>query len=253
MRELRIAHLYPKLLNLYGDMGNIITLKKRCEWRGINVTVDEIGISDDIKEHDLYFIGGGQDKQQQEVAQELFTHKDFLHKERDNGAVFLGICGGYQLFGHYYQPFEGEKLIGISLMDAYTIAGKKRFIGNVTVETDFLTPKTLVGFENHSGLTYLQGETKPLGRNIVGTEMFLLGIIGEATGIGARVLTELEINIKDARTIVENLIGFGNEYYDKEILFTERAKRVLETAWELAKKDKKTKIESGGYDADHKA
>jgi hypothetical protein len=168
MRELRIAHLYPKLLNLYGDMGNIITLKKRCEWRGINVILDEIGIGDDILEHDLYFIGGGQDKQQQEVAQELFLHKDFLHSERDKGVVFLGICGGYQLFGHYYQPFEGDKLVGISLMDAYTIAGKKRFIGNVTVETDFLSPKTLVGFENHSGLTFLQGETKPLGRNIVG-------------------------------------------------------------------------------------
>lgn len=87
-------------------------------------------------------------------------------------------------------------------------------------------------------------EARRLGRNIVGTEMFLLGIIGEATGIGAQVLSELEINIKEARNIVENLIGFGNEYYDKEIVFTERAKRVLETAWELAKKDKKTKIES---------
>ena len=87
-------------------------------------------------------------------------------------------------------------------------------------------------------------EARRLGRNIVGTEMFLLGIIGEATGIGGRVLAELEISIKDARTIVENLIGFGDEYYDKEIVFTERAKRVLETAWELAKKDKKQKIES---------
>lgn len=87
-------------------------------------------------------------------------------------------------------------------------------------------------------------EARRLGRNIVGTEMFLLGIIGEATGIGYQVLAELEINIKDARTIVENLIGFGNEYFDKEIVFTERAKRVLETAWKLAKKDNKTKIES---------
>jgi len=87
-------------------------------------------------------------------------------------------------------------------------------------------------------------EARRLGRNIVGTEMFLLGIIGEATGIGGRVLTELEINIKDARSIIENLIGFGDEYYDKEIVFTERAKRVLEKAWELAKKEKKTKIES---------
>lgn len=87
-------------------------------------------------------------------------------------------------------------------------------------------------------------EARRLGRNIVGTEMFLLGIIGEATGIGGQVLAELEINIKDARNVVENLIGFGNEYFDKEIVFTERAKRVLETAWKLAKKDNKTKIES---------
>lgn len=166
--KISIAHLYPKLLNLYGDLGNIITLTKRCQWRGIEVEFEEIGIGDEIKDHDLYFIGGGQDKQQQEVAGELYKHKDFLHLERDNGAVFLGICGGYQLFGHYYLPFEGDKLIGISLMDAFTTAGKKRFIGNVTVETDFLEPSSLVGFENHSGLTYLQGDTKPIGKVIVG-------------------------------------------------------------------------------------
>ena len=87
-------------------------------------------------------------------------------------------------------------------------------------------------------------EARRLGRSVVGTEMFLLGIIGEATGIGATVLTELEINIKDARIIVENLIGFGNEYFDKEIVFTKRAKRVLEKAWEFAKKDNKERIES---------
>ena len=166
--KLSVGHLYPKHLNLYGDMGNIITLKKRCEWRGIEFDYDEIGIGDSIKEHDFYFIGGGQDKQQQEVASELFKNKSFLADERDRGSVFLGICGGYQLFGHYYQPFDGERLEGISLMDAYTVAGKKRFIGNVTVETDFLNPSTLVGFENHSGLTYLRGDTKPLGKNIVG-------------------------------------------------------------------------------------
>ncbi|MCI1273335.1 MAG: glutamine amidotransferase [Clostridiaceae bacterium] len=161
--SLSIAHLYPKLLNLYGDMGNIITLKNRCEWRGISVSVSQINIGDDVSGYDLYFIGGGQDKQQEEVASELYSNKDKLTIERDKGAVFLGICGGYQLFGHYYQPHDKEKLLGISLMDAYTVAGKKRFIGNVTVETDFLNPKTLVGFENHSGLTYLQGETKPIG------------------------------------------------------------------------------------------
>ena len=166
--KISIAHLYPKLLNLYGDLGNIITLKKRCEWRGIEVEFEEIGIGDSLKEHDLYFIGGGQDKQQQDVAQELYSNKDFLLSERDNGSVFLGICGGYQLFGHYYKPFDGDELKGISLLDAYTVAGKKRFIGNVTVETEFLLPKTLVGFENHSGLTYLQGDTKPLGKSVVG-------------------------------------------------------------------------------------
>lgn len=166
--EISIAHLYPKLLNLYGDRGNVITLIKRCEWRGIKVNFEDINIGDKIAEHDLYFIGGGQDKQQIEVAAELYSQKSNLTDQRDKGAVFLGICGGYQLMGHYYQPFDAERLNGISLMDAYTIAGKKRFIGNVTATTDFLTPQTLVGFENHSGLTYLQGETKPLGKILTG-------------------------------------------------------------------------------------
>lgn len=168
MKTLRIAHLYSKLLNIYGDGGNIITLKKRCEWRGIDVEIEEINIGDKIKEHDFYFIGGGQDKQQIEVSNELQKHKDILIKERDRGAVFLGICGGYQLFGHYYQPFNGEKLKGISLIDAYTVAGNERFIGNVTAQTDIITPNTIVGFENHSGLTYLQGDTKPLAQIIKG-------------------------------------------------------------------------------------
>ena len=171
MREglkISIAHLYPKLLNLYGDLGNIITLKKRCEWRRIEVEFENINIGDKIGEHDLYFIGGGQDKQQEEVVEELYSHKSNLQSQRDDGAVFLGICGGYQLFGHYYQPHGKDKLNGLSLMDAYTIAGDKRFIGNVTAETDFLAPNTLVGFENHSGLTYLEGDTKPLGTVIIG-------------------------------------------------------------------------------------
>lgn len=168
MKTLKIAHLYSNLLNIYGDSGNIIALKKRCEWRGINVIINEINIGDTLEEHDLYFMGGGQDKQQIEVSKNIQLHKDFLTKERDRGAVFLGICGGYQLFGHYYQPFEGEKLLGISLLDAYTIAGNERFIGNVTAKNNYTTPNTLVGFENHSGLTYLQGETKPLAKIVIG-------------------------------------------------------------------------------------
>ena len=168
MKQIKIAHLYPKLLNIYGDGGNIITLARRYEWRGGSVTVDQINAGDEISEHDIYFMGGGQDLQQIEVAKELKKHKEFLISERDRGAVFLGICGGYQLFGHYYQPHEGERLEGISLLDAYTIAGNKRFIGNVTAQTDFVTPNSLVGFENHSGLTYLQNDTKPIGKIIIG-------------------------------------------------------------------------------------
>lgn len=166
--KISIAHLYPALMNLYGDIGNIITLKQRCFWRGIDVEITNINIGDKVGKYDLFFMGGGQDKQQEDVAQELFSHKDTLLTQRDEGSVFLGICGGYQLFGHYYQPHDKAKLLGISLMDAYTVAGNKRFIGNVTVKTDFLTPNTLVGFENHSGLTYLEGETKPLGKTVVG-------------------------------------------------------------------------------------
>lgn len=168
MKPLKIAHLYPKLLNIYGDNGNIIALTKRAEWRNIPVVVNEINIGDSLEEHDLYFIGGGQDAQQIKVSEELQKHKEFLHQERERGAVFLGICGGYQLFGHYYQPYEGERLLGIGLLDSFTIAGNTRFVGNVTVKTPHVEPSTLVGFENHSGLTYLQGATKPLGEVLTG-------------------------------------------------------------------------------------
>ena len=159
-----IAHLYPKLLNIYGDWGNVLTIKKRCEWRNIDMNIDSINIGDsiDIKKYDFYFIGGGQDQQQIAVSKELQKHKASLQDARDENAVFLAICGGYQLLGHYYLPHQGDKLEGISLLDAYTIAGDKRFIGNVTAECNFVSPASLVGFENHSGLTYLQNDTEPL-------------------------------------------------------------------------------------------
>ncbi len=161
---INIAHLYPKLLNIYGDWGNVLTVKKRCEWRNIDVNIDSINIGDaiDIKKYDFYFIGGGQDQQQIAVSKELQKHKASLQDARDENAVFLAICGGYQLLGHYYLPHEGDRLEGISLLDAYTIAGDKRFIGNVTAECSFIDPSSLVGFENHSGLTYLQNDTEPL-------------------------------------------------------------------------------------------
>ena len=162
--SLKIAHLYPKLLNIYGDWGNVLTLKRRCEYRNINCTVTEINQGDEIDANafDIFFIGGGQDKQQIEVANELQNQKGKLIQAAEDGRVFLAICGGYQLLGKYYQPHEGEKLYGIGLLDAYTIAGNTRFIGNVTANADFLPSKTLVGFENHSGLTYLEEGTTPI-------------------------------------------------------------------------------------------
>ncbi len=167
-RQLRLAHLYPRMLNIYGDLGNVLTIQKRCEWRDIDITIDQIEIGDPMSEHDIYFIGGGQDAQQIAVAKELQKNKAFLQNEQNMNAVFLAICGGYQLLGHYYQPQDGERLEGIGLLDAYTVAGPNRFIGNVTAEVDYLKKKTLVGFENHSGLTYLNGKTKPISHVIIG-------------------------------------------------------------------------------------
>lgn len=167
-RQLRLAHLYPKMLNIYGDYGNVLTLKRRCEWRDIDITIDEIEIGDKMSEHDMYFIGGGQDVQQVVVSKELQKNKAFFKNEQELNAVFLSICGGYQLLGNYYQPADGDRLDGIGLLDAYTVAGSNRFIGNVTAEIDYLKKKTIVGFENHSGLTYLNGDTKPLSHVIIG-------------------------------------------------------------------------------------
>ena len=110
-KKIKLAHLYPKLLNIYGDGGNILTLKKRCEWRGIDIEIDEINIGDEISEHDIYFIGGVQDLQQIAVAEEMQKHKEFLISERDRMSVFLGICGGYQLMGHYYQPDKSSRCL----------------------------------------------------------------------------------------------------------------------------------------------
>lgn len=170
--KLKLVHLYPLFLNLYGDVGNILTLKKRCEWRGIDLEIEHINIDDKIEEGtDIYFIGGGQDRQQVEVSEELQKHKSILTAEYHNDAVFLGICGGYQLMGEYYQPHDAKRLEGIGLLDAYTVAGSTRFIGNVTAEVNYLMPTTIVGFENHSGLTYLNtdnGDTKPMATIMTG-------------------------------------------------------------------------------------
>lgn len=166
--QLRIAHLYARLLNIYGDRGNILALQQRAIWRNIDVDIKIIGLDETINPDwaDIYFVGGGQDKQQIMIAHDLQRHADILKKAADNGAVMVVVCGGYQLFGHYYQPHEGPKLEGISLIDAYTVAGNTRMIGNVTIE--LTNGSTLVGFENHSGKTFLGKDLKPLGKVIKG-------------------------------------------------------------------------------------
>ncbi len=166
--ELRICHLYARLLNIYGDRGNILALRQRAIWRGLEVNIRTPGLGESLETDwaDIYFIGGGQDKQQITIAEDLYKQADNLKHVTDEGAVILAVCGGYQLLGHYYQPHQGTQLRGISLLDAYTVAGSKRMIGNVAIKLP--DNSTLVGFENHSGQTFLGKDTKPLGKVIMG-------------------------------------------------------------------------------------
>lgn len=167
--ELRIAYLYPDQLNIYGDRGNILTLYQRCQWREIAVQILTPGLGErlDPDQADLYFMGGGQDSQQMQVCQDLHQVKaDSIKQAAANGAVFLTICGGYQLLGHYYKPHNGAELKGLSLIDAYTVSGNTRFIGNVAIERP--NGQRVVGFENHSGRTYLGPGVTPLGKVLHG-------------------------------------------------------------------------------------
>jgi CobQ-like glutamine amidotransferase family enzyme len=169
MMELIIAYLYPDHLNIYGDRGNILTLFQRCRWRGLEARIMPIGPGERIDPEiaDLYFMGGGQDAQQIQVCEDLHRVKaDGLKEAATNGAVFLTICGGYQLLGHYYKPHDGGELKGLSLIDAYTVAGNTRYIGNVSIERPDGTQ--VAGFENHSGRTYLGEGVTPLGKVIHG-------------------------------------------------------------------------------------
>lgn len=166
---LELAYLYPTLLNIYGDRGNVLTLRKRCEIRGISLNITAIGIDEDVAygKFDIYFIGGGQDQQQTLVSSDLQLKKKSLAQAIESNAVFLAICGGYQLLGKYYKTNDGVELKGIDAMDLYTIAGDKRMIGNVLC-IEMESKKTITGFENHSGRTYLGKSIKPLAKVIRG-------------------------------------------------------------------------------------
>lgn len=159
-------------MNIYGDRGNVIALVQRCKWRGLPVEVDEIGVGDRLVggRTDIFFMGGGQDREQEIVYRDLLEVKgEAIRDEIENGAAALVICGAYQLFGKFYRPHEGPQLDGICIFDAWTTAGEKRSIGNV-VATSALGGRsgTVVGFENHSGKTYLGDGCVPLGLVTVG-------------------------------------------------------------------------------------
>jgi CobQ-like glutamine amidotransferase family enzyme len=185
--ELRIGWLYGHEMNIYGDRGNVMSLARRAEWRGIPATVETVGIGEplDASRIDVYFWGGGQDREQIAVSKDLQGAKGRDLKEAiEDGVPILAVCGGYQLLGHYYHPFEGDDLPGIGVMNVTSEAGHDRYIGNVVVDAGELG--TLVGFENHSGKTWLGDGIEPLGRVRVGR-----GNNGQDGTEGARYLNAI--------------------------------------------------------------
>jgi hypothetical protein len=170
--ELRVVALYPEQMNIYADRGNILFLRRRCEWRGIGFSYAAAGPGEslDPAAHDLIYLGGGQDRDQRIVARDLVSTKQTgLAEAVDDGAVVLAVCGGYQLLGHGYQLGE-ERIAGLGLADLETVREPgPRLIGNVEIEVDLGSgPARLAGFENHGGRTYLGGDARPLGRVIRG-------------------------------------------------------------------------------------
>jgi hypothetical protein len=167
---LRLAYLYPRLMNLYSDTGNVHCLRQRCAWRGIDLVVDEVelGAEPDFSRYDLAFVGGGEDRQQTIAAHDLVTIKGpALHEALTNGLVCLAVCGGYQLLGKYYRPAEGEDLPGLGFFHAYTQhfgSAAPRCVGNAVAAGP---NGWLVGFENHGGRTMLTGSS-PLARIRIG-------------------------------------------------------------------------------------
>lgn len=164
--KLKIAHLYPDLLNLYGDIGNITTIKKRCEWRGLETQVDSIYGSEKINftGYDLVFLGGGSDREQLLVRDKLMSMKKELSSYVEAGGVLVAVCGGYQLLGSYYK-LEKETIQGLEILNIQTEVGKTRLISDVVLESEEFG--TIVGFENHGGRTYINDHT-PLGKVLYG-------------------------------------------------------------------------------------
>ena len=171
MAQINIYHLYPEHLNLYGDRGNILALCRRARWHGLAVNLVPVqpGEAIEFGACDLLFMGGGQDIEQKMVAADLKKRRHEMLPAIEAGMVILAICGYYQLFGHYYTTLQGERIPGLEIIDLYTEAGHKRITGNIVVRCGLWDPpRTLVGFENHAGRTFLGKGVQPLGRVLHG-------------------------------------------------------------------------------------
>jgi hypothetical protein len=170
--RIRVGHLYPDYLNIYADRGNIAVLSRRAAWRGHELEVRGLSMRDAVEPgaHDLLYVGGGQDREQALVARDLAAKADSILEAARRGAAVLAVCGGYQLLGRFYRFANGGELPGVGLFPHHTIAGERRMIGDILLECE-LDPgerRTIAGFENHAGRTYLDADAEPLGRVVAG-------------------------------------------------------------------------------------
>jgi len=167
-----VGHLYPDYLNIYADRGNMAVLERRAAWRGIGFDYRTIGLGDQVRpgEHDLFYVGGGQDREQALIAPDLASKGAPLAEAAAGGTAFLAVCGGYQLLGRYYRDRSGAELPGIGLFRHHTIAGERRMIGDALLECELDSGerRAIAGFENHAGRTYLEEGAEPLGRVVAG-------------------------------------------------------------------------------------
>jgi lipid II isoglutaminyl synthase (glutamine-hydrolysing) len=167
-----LAHLYPDYLNIYADRGNMAVLERRSAWRGIELAYKALGIGEELEPdaYDLIYIGGGQDREQALVANDLAGKAAPLREAIESGAALLAVCGGYQLLGRFYRDRSGAELPGVGLLPLHTVAGERRMIGDVLLECALEPgrPRTLAGFENHAGRTYVDEGVEPLGRVVYG-------------------------------------------------------------------------------------
>jgi lipid II isoglutaminyl synthase (glutamine-hydrolysing) len=188
MTTLRVGHLYPEYLNIYADRGNIAVLEHRAAGRGLALAVEPVSVGDELGagEHDLLYIGGGQDREQTLIAPDLAAKGAAIREAVGGGTAVLAVCGGYQLLGRFYRGRSGAELPGAGVLPLHTVAGERRMIGDCLLECE-LEPgvrRTLAGFENHAGVTRLDAGAEPLGRVVAG-----FGNDGESGFEGVRIGT----------------------------------------------------------------